>query len=510
MLPSDYRLSRALFLRLLGAIYACAFASLLVQINGLVGSHGILPASEYLDSARAVLASRGENRFLALPTFFWLDASDPALWGACWLGIALSVSIVLGIAQRICLLGAWASYLSLCSVGGEFLWFQWDVLLLETGLCALFLAPPARLRSRARLPDNPPLSGLLLVRWLLCRLMLLSGSVKLASRDPAWLDLTALDYHFWTQPLPTWIGWWAHQLPSAWKRGACGSLFAVELVLPFFVFGPRRLRRIAAFGFLLLQLVIALTGNYGFFNLLSAALCVPLLDDAVLLALVPRRFRSRWSALPREPRAPRMGLSRAAAISAATLRVLLALAIAVLGGIEGWSRLDPGQSFPSWIERARDVIAPFRSVSSYGLFAVMTRERGEIVLEGSDDRVAWKAYRFPHKPCDPYRSPELFVGHMPRLDWQMWFAALGEWRRTRWFPAFQRGLLRGEAPIEALLEENPFPTHPPRYLRARFEAWRFTSRSERVNGGAWWKVEPAGEWSPVLTLDEQGDLRLAR
>jgi hypothetical protein len=498
---SHYRLSRALFLRSLGAIYACAFASLLVQIDGLVGSHGILPAREMLDRAREVLASRDMNRFLALPTLFWLDASDAALQGACWLGIAVSLAIALGVLQRACLLVAWALYLSICCVGGDFLYFQWDALLLETGLCAFFFAGRAR--------DDPPLGGLLLVRWLLFRLMLLSGAVKLASKDPVWFDFTALDYHFWTQPLPTWIGWWAHQLPSAWRRFACGSMFAIELVLPFFVFGPRRLRRIAAVGFLLLQLVITLTGNYGFFNLLTVALCIPLLDDAALCALVPERLRSRWSTASRERRARKTGIPRAASLAGAALGTLLALAIATLGGIEARARLDRDWNPPAWSESARDFAAPFRSVNAYGLFSVMTRERGEIVIEGSDDRVAWKPYLFRHKPCDAERSPSLFLGHMPRLDWQMWFAALSSWRRTAWFRALQRGLLRGEAPIEALFEENPFPTHPPRYLRASFERWRFTTRAERAAGGAWWHVEPAGAWSPVLALDEQGELALA-
>jgi len=260
---------------------------------------------------------------------------------------------------------------------------------------------------------------------------------------------------------------------------------------------------------LLLQLVIALTGNYGFFNLLAAALCVPLLDDAALLALVPRGLRSRATLAQQAPRAVRKGLTRVAALAGGTLRTLLALALATLGGVEGVARVDPGRSIPDWIEKARDFASPFRSVNSYGLFAVMTRERGEIVLEGSEDQVEWKAYRFRYKPDDVHRAPGVLLGQMPRLDWQMWFAALSDWRRTNWFHSFERGLLRGEAPIEALLAWNPFPADPPRYLRARFESWRFTTRTERAESGAWWHSEPRGPWSPVLTLDEQGDLTLA-
>ncbi len=508
-LAGRHRLSRALFLRLLGVVYGCAFASLLVQIEGLLGSHGILPAREYLEAVRPGLPGSGASRFLALPTLFWLDASDAALVGACGLGIAVALAIVLGVAQRACLLAAWLLYLSLRSVGRDFLAFQWDVLLLETGLCALFLAPRAWTGSRARY-EQVPFTGLFLVRWLLFRLMLLSGLVKLASRDPVWFDLSALDYHFWTQPLPTWIGWWAHQLPAQWRRVACGAMFAIELGLPFFVFGPRRLRHVAAASLLLLQLVIALTGNYGFFNLLAVALCVPLLDDAALLALVPQRLRSRATPAEETPRAVRTELARVAALAGGTLRALLALALATLGAAEGVARVDPQRRIPDWIERARDFASPFRSVNHYGLFAVMTRERGEIVLEGSADRVEWKAYRFRYKPDDVHRAPGILIGHMPRLDWQMWFAALSDWRRTNWFHSFERGLLRGEAPIEALLASNPFPADPPRYLRSRFESWRFTTLAERAESGDWWRSEPKGAWSPELTLDEQGGLALAR
>ncbi len=501
----SYWLARALTVRGIGLVFACAFGSLLVQIIGLYGEEGILPAREFLDVAGFELGRRGENRWLALPTLFWLEVSDAALRGACWAGLGLSLSIVLGWLQRPALLGAWALYLSLCSVGRTFLEFQWDALLLEAALCAWFLAPRAWTPSRAR-REPVSLAGLLLVRWLCLRLMLLSGLVKLIRGDSSWSELTALDFHYWTQPLPTWIGWWAHQVGETARRFSCGLMFATELYLPFFVFGPRVLRRIAGVGLIAFQLAIALTGNYGFFNLLSVVLCVPLLDDAMLLAAVPSRWRARVGP-------PAIFERRRARPLIALLRVplaLAALALAALGGVEARASIDPAWSIPAWVEDARDAVDPFRSVNAYGLFSVMTKERGEIAVEGSADGREWKAYRFHYKPGDPLRAPAFLGPHMPRLDWQMWFAALDDWRRLGWFHEFQRALLRGREAVEGLLAENPFPGEPPRYLRARFDQYRFATREERAASGAWWHVEPAGAWSPVLTLDEQGKLAIAR
>src|SRR2546425_5462471 len=277
-----YLLSRWLFLRLLGVIYFIAFVSLALQITGLVGEHGILPARTFLERAHALYGGAAYRLF---PTLCWLvGGGDGMLRALCWGGAVLALLVVAGVAQAPALALLWLLYLSTSVVGQTFLWFQWDALLLEAGLLAVFYAPtdlvPSRRRERA---PSEPMRWLVL--WLLFRLMFLSGITKLASGDPTWRTLTALDYHFWTQPLPPWTAWYAQQLPPWMHRAMTLGMFVIELGAPWLSFAPPRFARLRLTAFLLLvlgQLGIAVTGNYGFFNLLSLTLCVPLLDDAVL------------------------------------------------------------------------------------------------------------------------------------------------------------------------------------------------------------------------------------
>src|SRR2546430_13070892 len=218
----------------------------------------------------------------------------------CWGGAALSLLVVAGVAQAPVLALLWACYLSLSVVGQTFLWFQWDGLLLETGLLAVLYAPLRWLPSRGREPQP---SGV--IRWLvwllLFKLMFLSGITKLASGDPTWRHLTALDYHFWTQPLPPWTAWYAQQLPGRVHQGMTLGMFAIELGAPWLIFAPRRFpgRRVAACVLLVLgQLRIPLTGNYGFFNLLAIVLCLALLDDVTLRRVLPLRLAAGGGAPP--------------------------------------------------------------------------------------------------------------------------------------------------------------------------------------------------------------------
>ena len=287
--------------------------------------------------------------------------------------------------------------------------FQWDVFLLEAGFLALLL-------SFATTP------GIWLLRWLLFRFMFMSGVVKLLSGDPNWWNLSALSYHFLTQPLPTPLAWYAAQLPPGVLKFATGGTFFVELILPFLIFCPRRLRFFAAFGILLLQSCILLTGNYNWFNLQTMLLCLPLFDDAALQKILPRRL-IRLLPVRAENNAPR----RAVTVIVGALALLIVFCSLV--------QMDErfGGNPPAVAQAVDRLIEPLHIVNAYGLFAVMTTQRDEIVIEGSDDGVEWREYEFRYKPGDVARRPRWNIPHQPRLDWQMWFAALDDPRRLPWF-----------------------------------------------------------------------------
>src|SRR6266567_5237495 len=273
---STFTLTRWVFLRALGVIYLIAFVSLWVQVKGLIGSHGILPAQQYLHMLRNYV---GPERYRLAPTVFWLGAGDATLALVCGLGTLCAALLVCDVAPVVCLVSLWVLYLSLVTVGRDFLAFQWDVLLLEAGFLAIFFAPGHLVPGRSAAPAVSA-TVLFLLWWLLFRLAFQSGLVKLTWRDPTWLDLTALDYHFYTQPLPTWTAWYAQQLPAWFKRLAVVVTYVLEMGFPLLILGPRTLRLAACAGVVVLQLLIFATGNYNFFNLLTVALALLLLDDA--------------------------------------------------------------------------------------------------------------------------------------------------------------------------------------------------------------------------------------
>ncbi|MGN6393464.1 MAG: lipase maturation factor family protein [Gemmatimonadales bacterium] len=473
--------SRWLFLRLLGLVYLIAFASLAVQIRGLIGAHGLLPAHAYLE---AVHEAYGSAAYRLLPTIFWLGSGDTALHLAAWLGAASAVLLIADRAPRVALSGMWVLYLSLSSVGQDFLSFQWDAMLLEAGLLALLWAPPGWWR-----PANtaPPSAG---VRWLLVflefKLMFLSGATKLLSGDPTWRHLTALDYHFETQPLPTWIGWYAHQLPSGLHRAGTGLMFVIELGAPWLLLVPFRFRGLrlgGIAGLALLQLGIAATGNYGFFNLLALVLLVPALDDRTLERLVPERVLGTPLG-----RAPQDGHG------ARPVTAVLVPVFAVLSVLAAWAELVatvPGGRDASWLPRwsiaVLGAVAPLRSFNGYGLFRVMTTERPEIVVEGSSDGREWREYDFRYKPGPVDRAPRFVEPYHPRLDWQMWFAALDPMSGAPLLASLARGLRAGTPAIVSLIGRNPFSTTPPRVVRFALYDYRFTTWSERRRTGAWWQ-----------------------
>jgi predicted DCC family thiol-disulfide oxidoreductase YuxK len=470
--PPRYELVSFLFLRLFGLIYLSAFVSFAVQAQGLIGSRGILPLSELVD---ALSRGLGPERFGLIPMVFWLNDSDFAIQAVCWAGAGLSLLLVVNLLPRVSLFLLYALYLSLFYAGQTFMSFQWDTFLLETGFVALLMS-------------FCPTPGVWLSRWLLFRFMFMSGVVKLASGDPNWWNLSALSYHFLTQPLPTPLAWYAARLPPGLLRVATGGLFFVELILPFLTICPRRLRFFAAFGILMLQSCILVTGNYNWFNLQTMSLCLLLFDDAALRRILPLRLVGLLQAHARNP-APRRALT--------VVVDALALLIVFCSLVKMDERF--GGSPPEAAAAVDGLIEPLHIVGSYGLFAVMTTERDEIVFEGSDDGVEWREYEFRYKPGDVARRPRWNIPHQPRLDWQMWFAALEDPRGLRWFSRLLERLLLNEPTVTALLETNPFRDKPPTYVRAQFYNYTYASDEEKATG-RWWGRRLLGLYFPAVRL----------
>jgi hypothetical protein len=458
--PSNHTLVESVFLRLLGLTYIAAFGSLWFQAIGLFGSHGIVPVVQVLPAMRSQF---GSSIYLSMPSLFWLRISDRLLLAACALGCTAAVLLMLGKWSRIANLTCWVLYLSFVSVGSPFMNFQWDALLLESGFLALFAGAPFLVWG---------------YRFLLFRLMFESGLVKLMSGDPNWHNLHALRFHFMTQPLPNPVAYYAYRLPTWMLDGFTGATLVIELIVPFLFFGPRRIRYVAVGLTMLLQFMIILTGNYAFFNLLALALCLWGLDDSTFEPL--GRFLKPPRTLP------------ARVIGSAVVLVLI-----VLGALQVIQLFQPVVAGP--LRAGLRFLAPFDIVNSYGLFAVMTTTRPEIILQGSNDQVEWRDYNFPYKPGELHRSLPLVAPYQPRLDWQMWFASLGSFQENTWVGNLMYRLLVGEVAVTKLLNAPPFPT-PPRYMRASLYDYQFTTPAERERTGAIWKREFREAWFGPVSL----------
>jgi lipase maturation factor 1 len=514
--PARFAKTQWLFLRLLAVIYAIAFGSLATQIVGLVGAHGISPIHDYLGRLAAAFGTLGSARFLALPTIFWWGSSDAALRIVAWAGVALAAMLFFGKLERLVLFLLYALYLSLDLAGQEFLSFQWDGLLLEAGFLAIFFG-----RS---------VTGTRVIAWLyrclVFRLYFLSGYVKLGSGDPSWANHTALRYHYHTQPLPTVIAWYADKLPAWLQRGSTAGVLGIELFVPFLIFSPRRWRIAGAYVLLGLQALIFLTGNYTFFNVLTAALTLFLFDDQALEGIFKRteiapgceisstplpHDRGSEIRVPAgpgaaalsEPRASASGFRNLLPEQPSTKRARMGLAvlsvvILTLGIAHIAESIAGGVTEP--LATLTRVFSPYQVVNSYGLFAIMTTTRPEIIVEGSDNGEDWQPYEFRYKPGNLYRAPRWIQPFQPRLDWQMWFAALGDYRSNPWFAGLMLRLLEGSPEVLGLLENNPFPDHPPRFVRAELFDYSFTDAETHARTGAWWKRQPLGTYLPPVGI----------
>ncbi len=468
--PRGYELTEALFLRLLGLVYLAAFASFWPQMIGLFGDRGLLPIARLLPAIRSEI---GAAAFYQVPTVFWFNSSNAALVGCCALGCLFSLLLITGIFSRLAIILCWIFYLSLVSTGAPFTNFQWDALLLEAGFLAFFAGTPWLVWA---------------YRFLLFRLMFESGAVKYLSGDPNWRNFHALRFHFFTQPLPNPVAYYAAHLPSGLLDFTTAATLAIELVAPFLLFGPRRVRQAGAGLLMLLQILIILTGNYAFFNLLSLALCLWAFDDrtfAPLGAVLRRTFPAR-----RLPAAVRLKFVRpVAAVVLASLMLLGALQLI-------------GMFAPGAVRFARQAFlltAPYEIVNTYGLFATMTTTRPELIIEGSNDQLDWREYSFRYKPGELHRGLPQIAPYQPRLDWQMWFAALGDVQENQWVKNLLYRVMTGEPSVTRLLGPLPFPT-PPRYIRVLLYDYQFTNPAERARTGAVWQRDLRGTWFGPVSL----------
>jgi len=464
---ADYRLSAWLFLKLLAIIYFVAFLSLAGQITGLAGPNGILPFGELLER---VYQEYGSQAWWRLPTLFWLGSNNLSLQLAAYAGCFFSVTLFLGWKKRLSLILLFALYLSLFHAGQTFLTFQWDTLLLETGFLAIFLA------------GHPSRLVIFLYYWLLFRLRFLSGTSKLLSGDPAWSGLSALQHYFETQPLPHIGAWYAHQLPDWILQGGVLLVFFIEIIVPFFIFLPRRFRLFAASSTILLQLLIIATSNHNFVNLLTILLCLLLLDDRIINKIIPEGLHQRIIDRIKRPRPAYQFIS-----------VIFALIIFTTSLATGYRMLS-GRPLPDQLYETTRLVRFYGLGHTYHIFPTMQIERHELEVQGSFDGNKWVTYDFKYKPGPLDRPPAFIVPHQPRLDWMIWFVPAQHEENMIWMDRFMRRLWEGSPEVLGLLRNNPFPDRPPRHLRVMVYRYHFTTPDERKQTGNWWKRELLGEF----------------
>jgi hypothetical protein len=468
-------LARWIFFRVLGLVFLSAFASLVPQIRGLVGSHGLLPASPYLTLVRERFGTLGGLWYA--PTVFWASSADSVLSALAWAGILSSSLLLVNVWPRGTLAVSAVLFLSFIAVLQDFSSYQSDGMLLEAALASLFLAPPGLLPGLGKEYPGPFLARAVLL-WEWFRIYFESGLAKLLSGDLQWRHLTAMDHYYENGPLPTWIAWWVQQLPHPFHAATAFFILAFECVLVFGAFLPRPFRLLAFAVSTALQLGIEATANYTFLNLLVLGLGFLLLED--------RDFRRPVETGP--PR-PRNRLFRLLAGTTLSLQIYGTLVL---------FPLSPLRRLPGPLLLPVVALEPFRVAGRYGLFAVMTPERDEIEFQGSRDGARWVPYPFRFKPQGLRDAPGIYAPYHPRFEWNLWFASLGTWEQYPWVETTEERLLSGERDVLRLFAADPFSGSPPSYVKAVTARYSFTSVQERRATGAYWKRGEERLYGPVL------------
>ncbi len=501
---SDRLLPRWIFLRALGLIYYSAFFSLVFQIRGLIGPHGILPAGEYL---QAVAERFGHAAYWYALTLLWFSSSAHVLAGICWVGMIASLLLVLNLWPRGMLAICSVCFLSFVSAAQEFSGYQSDGMLLEAGFIAMFFAP-AGFRPGWGEESRPSRASLFLLVWEGFRIYFESGIAKIMGGDPQWRNFTALDEYYQNGPLPTWIGWYMQHLPHWFHAATAFGTLAVELGLAWMRFLPRRIRIVCFFIVTPWQIGIILSANYTFLNYLVLALGFLLLDDQFVLPYLPRFMKESYLAtkeakplaapIPENKWRKKFREQFSALKLALTAVMLTWIFYVTLAEMVWMVKPLPLPTSPV------SALEPFRIANRYGLFAVMTRGRFEIEFQGSDDGQTWLVYPFRFKPQDPSKAPGIYAPYQPRFDWNLWFASLSSWRQEPIVVRTEQSLLRGDSDVLLLFAGNAFPHASPRQVRAVIWQYWFTTPTERHSQGLWWRRQQLGLYAPTLERESDG------
>lgn len=517
----SFVLSQSIFLRWLGGLFLVANLVALRQNKALLGADGLLPIDTFLRSRVG-----SDKSFWKRPTFFWCVreravAVNTMLDAHAIAGMALSIPLLLsGTGSTIQMFALWALYTSLTNVGQRWYAFGWESLLLETSFLAIFMCP---LRLGLGVAGGGPVDGPSAVcvwafRWLLFRVMLGAGLIKLRSSDRCWQDLTAMNFHYETQPVPNPLSRSLHRAPPAWHRfETFFGLYVVEVVAPFLLLLPGggrtplgaaglALRRGSAVLQVAFQLVLIASGNLAFLNFATIAPALMCLDDAFWAPLL-QLLRVPTLAGPAAAGAAAAGAAAAGAAPPRGWSRLLGLAPhAVLAGLLVWCSMPVLANLLSPRQRMNAAFGPWRLVNSYGAFGSVTKRRFEVELQGTRDEyptddAEWRAFEFVAKPGDPARAPRWLAPYHLRLDWLMWFLPFGSWRQSEWLQPLVRKLLVNDARVSALLAHNPFLSgEPPRWVRAELWEYRFASPEEASEQGVYWSRQRVREWMPPIKL----------
>ncbi len=467
--PSSYTLAIDLFIRFLGAIYIIAYIPFLFQIKPLLGKDGIRPVVSLLKLVKDHYGTKNLKRFYHFPTFFWLNSSDTALLCLMWVGIFLGSILLIGKGSALILFFLYLIHLSLTNAGQDFLSFGWETFLMELTFGAALVVATTPYSVFAWIGLN----------FLLFRFFVEAGASKLLSGDVNWRNLTALSYHYFTQPLPNTTAWFFHKLPMWFHKLSCLSMFFMEICVPFAIFSTPEIRLVAFWILFALQFGIWFTGNLSYLNHLSVVACLILIPNSYLSSYISSSTSSEPSFLVWEFFVSILGT--------------LFLFLQIVAFCRMFFRIPIFHKIIVWFE-------PLHLAVPHGIFAVMTTKRYEVIIEGSHDGLTWSEYEFRYKPCDISKRSKRVSPYQPRLDWQAWFLPFRPFTHQAWFQAFLIRLLQGTPSVTKLLRDNPFPDEPPKFVRVLLYDYEFTSWSEWKQSGNFWKRKLVSEYCPPIRL----------